>query len=65
MEKEEFLLRLRAIVREITCMNPSVFDEEFKEGIIRFDHFCWNEENKIHTEISMKKIPVEENNEST
>ena len=61
MKKEEFLLKLRAINREVTCMSPSVFEERFKKGLIKFDHFGWTENVKIQTEISMNKIPVEAN----
>lgn len=59
MNKEDFLFNLRCITREITCMNPSVFDERFKGGVIKFDHFGFSEHVKIHTEISMSKKLVQ------
>jgi hypothetical protein len=61
MNKEEFLLKLRAINRQISYMSPSIFEESFKDEVIKFDHFCWTDDAKIHTEILMKKIPLEAN----
>ena len=60
MNKEEVLCRLRAIVRQLTCMNPSEFENNIKNGKLKieFDYMCWGEDAKIHTKIEMNKVEI-------
>lgn len=61
MNREEFLCKLRAIVREITCMSPTRFAERFKNSTINFEHYSWGKDRvKLHVSISMKKIKLDE-----
>ena len=59
MNKEEFLCRLKAIVREVTCMSDKTFDERFKDGVMNFANYTFCEPTKILTHIHMKKIILE------
>lgn len=59
MKKEEVHQRLKAVCRQITCMNPKEFEESFKDGEIKFDHHLFTEPAKIEIIIIMKKIPIE------
>lgn len=61
MNKETFLCRLRAIVREVTCMSDSVFKERFQDDMMKFAYFTWDKPAaKIITQIKMKRIKIEE-----
>lgn len=60
MNRNEFLFTLKAITREISCMNPEVFEDRLKEGLIEFDRFSFSEPYKVHTKIHVEKIFVEE-----
>ena len=60
MNKEQVLCRLRAIVRQLTFMNPREFENSIINGEfkIEFDHMCWGEDAKILTKIEMKKVEI-------
>lgn len=58
MNKKEFLAKLKALIREIECMNQGVFEERFATGTLDFDHLDWRDPIKVVTSISMKKIPL-------
>lgn len=59
MNKESFLCRLRAIVRQVTCMSDTEFNKCFETGTIKFDYFVWGQQDvKIHTTITMKKYTI-------
>ncbi len=60
MDKEVFLHQLRGILREVTCMSSTTFEESFKENTIKFTHYCWGEEAKINSSITMRKIESEQ-----
>ena len=59
MNKEEFIYKLRLILRELTFMNEAVFEERFKDGVMSFDRYSWGEKEKTHTIIQMIKKNVE------
>lgn len=59
ISKEYFLLRLRAISREVECMSDSRFNEAFFEGTMTFDYFEASSPTKITTTISIHKKNVE------
>lgn len=61
MNKEEILFRLKAITRELTCMNMDEFEKYIIENNfkIEFDQMGFSEKSKIRTTIQMKKTIIE------
>lgn len=56
--RDNVAFRLRAIVREITCMSDATFAEGMKDGEMVFDRFNWGEQSKVQTKIKMTKTEV-------
>lgn len=58
MDKEKVLFQLKALTRQLTCMNPAIFNKAIDGNTFEmtFDHFCFGEDAKIQSKIIVKKI---------
>lgn len=61
MDKDEVLTRLRAISRQIACMNNGDFELSVKgdDFEMQFENYLFSEKAKINTKIVMKKIVLQ------
>lgn len=60
VNRESILFRLNAIIRHLTCMNQSDFDTNLSDSMfeIKFDHYSFNENARVHTQIKMNKVEI-------
>ena len=64
VNKEEVLFQLTAIAREVAFMSQSRFEEGFKDGVLKFRHFCWGERAKIDVQVHVQKTPLQLDDEA-
>ncbi len=53
------LFMLNAIIREVTCMNPSVFNERFQNNCMAFTRYGFGAKAKTNVKISMDHIKLD------